>query len=305
MSIMQSNRIYFPVYKSIEKEVLELTSAIHFTDKQINVYSLKIADLILRCSIELESLAKDIYREEMGKDPGSPGECINWLEENRKISKKSIIIASHHFHFDKIFNPYFCPFDYKNDSEDDYHAIYNAIKHDRVKNLHKATINVLIRVLGSLYILNVYYKNLNIVLDDDYIGDKLDKSGGSEIFNFMVYPSEEASIFTINEGIALDSCIYKIEKHIGDFCINIKFKDEHDKTKSWNCLMINKPFQSFAQKKQGQKITLDDMFKIISEFTDINIEEQKKELYEKFKIKEIIEVKPSKMRDYYHAVLNR
>ena len=231
MSKAQSNKIYFPVYKSIEKEVLELASSIHFTDQQLNVYSLKIADLILRCSIELESLAKDIYREGTNKEPISPGECFKWLEENRCISQKNIVLVSHYFHFNEKFTPSFCPFDYKNGSDDDYYTQYNAIKHDRVKNLHKATINVLIRVLGALYILNVYYKDLNVVLDDDYVGQKLDKSGGSEIFNFMVYPSEKAKIFTSNEGIKLDSCIYKIEKHCGEFCFNIKFRDEKEDIK--------------------------------------------------------------------------
>ena len=47
MSKLQSSKIYFPVYKSIEKEVLELESSIHFIDEQVNVYSLRIADLIL------------------------------------------------------------------------------------------------------------------------------------------------------------------------------------------------------------------------------------------------------------------
>jgi len=305
MSKLQSNKIYFPVYKSIEKEVFELASSIHFTDKQVNVYSLKIADLILRCSIELESLVKDIYREEIKKEPISPGECFKWLEENRHISKKAIILVSHYFHFNETFTPSFCPFDYKNDSDDDYYAQYNAIKHDRVKNLHKATINVLIRVLGALYILNIYYKDLKVILDDDYTGQKLDKSGGSEIFNFMVYPSEEARTFTSNEGIKLDSCMYKIEKHCGEFCFNMKFKDEKGNIKSWNCVMGNKPFQDFAQTMQGQKVSIDDMFEAISTFMDINIEEQKQVLYDKFKIKEVVEVKASKMRDYYHAVLNK
>lgn len=305
MSKLQSNKIYFPVYKSIEKEVLELASSIHFTDEQVDVYSLRIADLILRCSIELESLAKDIFREETKKEPVSPGECFKWLEENRTISKKSIIISSHYFHFEKDFVPTFCPFNYKNDSKDDYYAQYNAIKHDRVKNLHKANINVLIRVLGALYILNIYYKDLKIVLDDDYEGQKIDKSGGSEIFNFMVYPSEEARTFTSNEGITLDSCIYKIEKHCGEFCFNMKFKDGKGNIKSWNCIMVNKPFQDFAQSMQGQKVSLDDVFEAISKFMDINIEEQKAILYDKFNIKDIIEVKATKMRDYYHAILNK
>ena len=60
MSKTQSNKIYFPVYKSIEKEVLELASSIHFTDEQVSVYSLKIADLILNEAIDNNfGVAKD------------------------------------------------------------------------------------------------------------------------------------------------------------------------------------------------------------------------------------------------------
>ena len=51
--------LYFPVYQKIENEVINLTSSIYFSDEQIIVYSLQIADLIIRCSIELESIAKD------------------------------------------------------------------------------------------------------------------------------------------------------------------------------------------------------------------------------------------------------
>ena len=69
--------------------------------------------------------------------------------------------------------------------------------------------------------------------------------------------------------------------------------------------MGNKPFQDFAQTMQGQKVSIDDMFEAISTFMDINIEEQKQVLYDKFKIKEVVEVKASKMRDYYHAMLNK
>ena len=64
--------IYFPVYQKIEKEVIDLASSIYFSDGQTNVYSLHIADLIIRCSIELESIVKDIYRENNGKEPKKP-----------------------------------------------------------------------------------------------------------------------------------------------------------------------------------------------------------------------------------------
>ena len=131
------------------------------------------------------------------------------------------------------------------------------------------------------------------------------RSGESEIFNFMVYPSEEARMFTSNDGISLDSCIYKIEKRFGEFCFNIKFKDEKGNIKSWNCIMGNKSFQDFAQSMQGQKLSLDDMFKVLSKFLDINIEEQKQALCNKLKIKEVIEVKATKKEDYYYAMLNK
>lgn len=305
MSKMKSNKVYFPVYKSIEEEVLKLATSIHFTDEQINVYSLKIADLILRASIELESLAKDIYRNEVKREPSSPGECINWLEENRKISKKSLSVVSQYFYFDTSFSPNFCPFNYKNDSDDDYYAQYNAIKHDRVKNLGKANINTLIRVLGALFILNVYYKDLKVSLNDDYTGEKFDRSGGSEIFNFLVYPSEEASMLIGNKGIELDSCIYKIEKHYGQFCFNMIFVNEKGDIRAWNCIMGNTPFQDFAKSKQGQKLSLDEFFEQISKIIDIDIEEQKQSLFRELKIKQVIEIKGSKMRDSYWAVLNQ
>ena len=54
--------MYLPVYEKIEKEIIDLSSSIFFVDDLVKVYSLNIADLIIRCAIEIESLAKDIYR---------------------------------------------------------------------------------------------------------------------------------------------------------------------------------------------------------------------------------------------------
>ena len=64
MGVTNNVSIYFPVYKKIEKEIQELASAIYFCDEQKNVFSLDIADLIVRCLVEIESIAKDIYRIE-------------------------------------------------------------------------------------------------------------------------------------------------------------------------------------------------------------------------------------------------
>ena len=49
--------LYWPVYQNLEREVLSLANEIHFDDRQLNVYSVKIAGLLLRCVVEVKSLS--------------------------------------------------------------------------------------------------------------------------------------------------------------------------------------------------------------------------------------------------------
>ena len=53
--------LYLPVYKRLEDEVISLTQNIFFDDDQLSTYSLSIADIIIRCSIEIEAIAKELY----------------------------------------------------------------------------------------------------------------------------------------------------------------------------------------------------------------------------------------------------
>jgi hypothetical protein len=61
------NNIYWPIYMNIEKEFNELMFCIHIDDKQVDVYSSKISDLIFRASTEIESLAKELYKNNNGQ----------------------------------------------------------------------------------------------------------------------------------------------------------------------------------------------------------------------------------------------
>lgn len=58
---MNQPNLYWSVYKNLEKEFLHLAEYIHFADDQTKVYSMHIADLIVRCAIEIESIAKELY----------------------------------------------------------------------------------------------------------------------------------------------------------------------------------------------------------------------------------------------------
>ena len=88
------DNLYFPIYINLEREIIDLASSIHFNDEQSEVYSLKIADLIIRSSIELESIAKNIFIKKTKSKPKNPGKCFKWLETNWKLSNKSISIIS-------------------------------------------------------------------------------------------------------------------------------------------------------------------------------------------------------------------
>ena len=58
---MATPNLYWPVYKNLEKEFLKLADYIHISDDQTSIYSMHIADLIVRCSVEIEALSKELY----------------------------------------------------------------------------------------------------------------------------------------------------------------------------------------------------------------------------------------------------
>ena len=43
-----ANNFYWTVYKNLEKELIELSNLIHIDDNQLDIYSIKIAELLLK-----------------------------------------------------------------------------------------------------------------------------------------------------------------------------------------------------------------------------------------------------------------
>lgn len=96
--------LYWSVYKNLEKEVLELSNQIHIDDEQLNVYSIKISELLIRCSVEIESISKDLFFNEGGielsdRDLFFDTDCLDLLETKWLLSKKKIIISAYNFYF--------------------------------------------------------------------------------------------------------------------------------------------------------------------------------------------------------------
>jgi hypothetical protein len=181
---MNHINLYWPVYLNLEKEVLALANEIHFCDEQLSVYSIKIADLLFRVSAEIESLIKDLYRAEKNSETESPGKALEEINKMWEFDKKCVIVSATNMYFTDAPNRSFAPFGYADKGDSDYYCAYNAVKHDRVKNISKANVRVLVRAMAALYLLNVYYKNTNFsTMSIGAAHNDFDSSLGSEIFS--------------------------------------------------------------------------------------------------------------------------
>ena len=289
---------YLPIYQQIEREVIDLMASIFFSDEQITVYSLKIADLIIRCSIEVESIAKDIYRRDKGKEPDKPGTAFKYLENTWTVSRKALRVVSPYTHFKSTFHPSFAPFGYEDKSPDDYFSTYNAIKHDRVKNIAKANINILIRVLGALYILNLYYRNERFSLDEDRYGSKINTSLVSEIFAFSVAPLDDIVKLTSQETIDPITCVYRIVRRESEYAFKVLCEEHSGEQHSWEIINISDKFQKIAKSFVGQKIDPDDFFSALGRISQTNI-------LEHLKVKRVISVEAIKSKDRYFAEISK
>lgn len=171
---MEKERLFFQVYQGLENELLEMTDYIHFSDANLDVYSVKLANFILRANVECESLLKELFKKTEHYDKLSVDDRNSELEHStyKQVNKsynlqaKEVFISSEIFFFQSKYSESFSPFKYKK-NKNDLHKIYNAIKHDKVNNLNKADLETAINVLAVLFILNIcfypglIYKNEN------------------------------------------------------------------------------------------------------------------------------------------------
>jgi hypothetical protein len=192
--------LYWPVYKNLEKEVLILADQIHFSDDQLGIYSVKIAELLLRCATEIEAISKDLYEHDGGdmtpKNPDGTNrdlyfdtDCLQLLETEWLLSKKQVIVSSSNFFFERDENNILTPLHKsfkRGSSGSDWKKAYMAIKHNRTKDLKQANLKNLIRAMAALYLLNIYYSNKTFDLKKNKDIAEFDSSLGSSIFSIKI-----------------------------------------------------------------------------------------------------------------------
>ena len=225
---MSTLNLYWPVYKNLEKEFLKLADYIHLSDDQLGTYSMFIADLIVRCSVEIEAISKELYCMLGGNmfptDPQGnvrdlyfDTDCLDLLEQKWVMSKKQIMVSAVNFYFTEEKNKTITPLHKANKrgtSGSKWKQAYQAVKHDRKNSLKKANIQNLLYALGSLYILNLYYRDEKADIGRIYLNDyNFDNRAGSEVFSAHYCQATELSL----------------QPHMDDNCIVSLLGDQLDK----------------------------------------------------------------------------
>lgn len=228
--------LFWPVFLKIEKETVALSDAIHFSDDQISVYSIQIADLIIRSAVEIEALSKELYRKLGGnmepkdnngqkRDLYYDTDCMALINSVWHLDKKAITISSPTMYFERNENKRLVPLSKSGKrGGTKWNKVYQALKHNRYENLKRATVGTLLQTLGALYILNIYYKDTNYQLGKaGYQGVEFKNDLGSSIFLAEFYEAQILqwrvggwSIKPI-DGQDLDAAIYIIKLSNQDY----------------------------------------------------------------------------------------
>lgn len=171
--------LFWPVYKRIETDVINLSYNILFDDAQLNVYSLAISDLLLKCAVEIEAISKDLFislggvecpidqRTNSPRDLYFDTDCIDLLVQRWSIDKKKLYISNSDMFFSpekSVLNPLHKS-NKRGSSGSKWKRAYQAIKHNRTISIKMATIENLMNALGALYILNLYYADESFWLE--------------------------------------------------------------------------------------------------------------------------------------------
>lgn len=188
--------IFWSSYKSLESEVEKVFRYIHIEDSQLDVYSMKLCELMLRIAVEIESISKNVYLgieeiKEKETDNRNYEDLIKEINKKYKIDKKVVLLTSPDCF---LSNREFSPFEKNTERTGKkrmtycWNNAYQNVKHDRVKHQSSGTIGNVLFGLSALFLLNIYNNDLTIDLDRDSQGQTFNTSMGSRIFAISFHP---------------------------------------------------------------------------------------------------------------------
>lgn len=202
---MKKSDIFWQTYLNLEKELIEVSKYIFITDEitvvkdgvattqpyksQLETFSPYIADLLVRCCVQIEAISKELYFELDGeKKRGDTSikfdeDCLKLIDKEWATHKKIVLVVSPTFNLTEEENNVLRPL--KNAHKwqgTNWERSYQAVKHDRYSSLARGNIRVLTQAMAALYLLNLYLRDVAVENVDAETAHSTDCSFGSSVF---------------------------------------------------------------------------------------------------------------------------
>lgn len=290
--------IFWPVFKNLEEEFNKLMFNIHIDDNQLNVYSSKIADLILRAATEIESLSKELYISNGGNKTNNikyDHDAIKHLNQIWTLDKKIVIVSSYNcFQSDRIIHPF------KKDENRSgtkrktfsWNNAYQNLKHDRANSLKFGSIKYLFDIMAALFLLNLYNNDEQYKLDKESISTDFDPQVGSTIFSIKLHKSENLNLVgDFNKNPDFEECTYLVkptEKATEYFTKTIeKVNEENNEIKMEKALEKVKG-QTFSSKSELTNFLKSEVQRIEKNNLKKNLMKRTTELHQELKFEAVL-----------------
>lgn len=210
---MKKSDIFWQTYLNLEKELIEVSKYIFITDvkkvnkdgvevdencsTQLGTFSPHIADLLVRCCVQIEAISKELYHENGGTKPRGDNsiffdeDCLKLIDIKWETHKKQVMVVAPFFNLTKEENLVLRPLKEAHKRQGTYwEKAYQAVKHDRYASLCAGNVKALIHAMAALYLLNLYLRKDTWIIKYEDLG-KQDYSVGSVAFAVKAPKSDQ------------------------------------------------------------------------------------------------------------------
>lgn len=221
---MKKSDIFWQTYLNLEKELVEVSKYIFITDEvikvekgvekaypcktQLETFSPHIADLLVRCCVQIEAISKELYFDLNGKKQRGDSsiqfdvDCLKLINEKWNTCEKSVQVVAPFFNLTSDECQVLKPLNKAHKKQSYWGKAYQAVKHDRYYNLYRGNLKAFLYALAALYLLNLYYRHDSWIVKYQEIS-KEDYSMGSALF--AVNPPDAKQLWDGNEAKMSDS----------------------------------------------------------------------------------------------------
>lgn len=211
--------IYWSNYVALERELINLSYYISIDDDNLkaDVHSLQIANLIIRIATQIESISKDLYRDEIRCDTSEKlyyDRCIYELLKKWRLKERKLDIILQTANLSAL-NRAIAPLNYEKTKsigknkfevpEWEWNNVYQSLKHDYLAYIPKATVRILIDILGVLFILNIYFRDQTIESTITGFTELINLDNSSNVYSARVFDNTQQ--FNKESSIAESSFI--------------------------------------------------------------------------------------------------